>query len=226
MPALSYEKGSVKYKILNAAAKLFLSIGFERATIVKIADTAEVSRGSVCFAFRDKEAILCELVAFVIEGQFEATRDLLTPVTDDPLLLYCAETVLQLHLAESSEHMREMYNVSYSMPHSADVIFHTITGKLEQVFRTYCPTWQTRDFYEREIASAGIMRNYMSVPCDMYFTMERKIRSFLEASLLIYHVPEERIAEVIQFVSQYDWTTIADGVISRMLSYLESRISG
>ena len=226
MAAPSYEKGSVKYKILNAAAKLFLSIGFERATIVKIADTAEVSRGSVCFAFRDKESILCELVAFVIEGQFEATHDLLADTTDDPLLLYCAETVLQLHLAESSEHMREMYQVSYSMPHSADVIFHTITGKLEEVFRPYCPDWQTRDFYEREIATAGIMRNFMSVPCDMYFTMQRKVRAFLESTLLLYHVPPERIAETIEFVGRYDWATIADGVINRMLAYLESRIAG
>ena len=224
MPALSYEKGSVKYKILNAAAKLFLSIGFERATIVKIADTAEVSRGSVCFAFRDKEAILCELVAFVIEGQFEATRHLLTPVTDDPLLLYCAETVLQLHLAESSEHMREMYNVSYSMPHSADVIFHTITGKLEQVFRSYCPTWQTRDFYEREIASAGIMRNYMSVPCDMYFTMERKIKRFIEATFLIFRVKEEKIKEAIDFVLKFDFEKIAKEVLDKFLESLENKI--
>ncbi len=226
MAALVYEKGSVKYKILNAAAKLFLSIGFERATIVKIADTAQVSRGSVCFAFRDKESILCELVAFVIEGQFEATRELLQGVTDDPLLLYAAENVLQLHLAESSEHMREMYQVSYSMPHSSDVIFHTITGKLQEVFQPFCPAWQTRDFYEREIASAGIMRNYMSVPCDMYFTMERKIRAYLEASLLLYHVPAERIAEAIEFVKGYDWASIAEDVINRMLSYLESRIAG
>lgn len=226
MAALTYEKGSVKYKILNAAAKLFLSIGFERATIVKIADTAQVSRGSVCFAFRDKESILCELVSFVIDGQFEATRTLLDGVTDDPLLLYCAETVLQLHLAESSEHMREMYKVSYSMPHSADVIFHTFTGKLEEVFRDYCPDWQTRHFYEREIASAGIMRNYMSVPCDMYFTMERKVRAFLESSLLLYHVPKEKIEQTVDFVMQYDWAAIATGVIDRMLAYLQSRISG
>lgn len=226
MAALMYEKGSVKYKILNAAAKLFLSIGFERATIVKIADTAQVSRGSVCFAFRDKESILCELVAFVIEGQFEAIQDLLRDVTDDPLLLYAAENVLQLYLAESSEHMREMYQVSYSMPHSADVIFRTITGKLQEVFQPYCPTWQTRDFYEREIASAGIMRNYMSVPCDMYFTMDRKVRAFLEASLLLYHVPKERIDETVEFVKGYDWAAVAEGVITGMLSYLESRIAG
>ena len=217
---------SIRSKILHAAAKLFLEVGYEKASIVKIAEEAGVNRGSVCFAFKDKESIVCELVTFVLEGQFEATEALLKGKTEDKILFYAAETTLQLHIAESSEHMREMYNVSYSMPNSANVIFRAITSKLENIFKDYLPSWESKDFYEREISTAGIMRNHMSVPCDVYFTMDRKVRSFLESTFLIYRIPDEKIKEAIDFVSQFNWKTIAQGVIDKMLKYLESKITG
>lgn len=220
----AHELESIKSKILHAAAKLFLSIGYERATVVKIADTAEVNRGSVVYAFKNKENIVCELVAYVLEGQFKATERILEGKNADKLLFYAAETTLQLYMAESSEHMREMYNVAYSLPHSARVIYHTITNKLEDIFKEYLPSWETKEFYEREIASAGIMRNHISVPCDIYFTMERKIRSFLESTFLLYRVPDEKIKEAIDFVGEFDWEAISQGVIDNMLSYLESKI--
>ena len=224
MVARVQEIGGTKSKILHAAAKLFLSIGFEKSTIVKIAEEANVSRGSIGFFFKDKEALLCELVAYVLEGQFQSTEALLKGKTEDKALFYAAETVLQLHMAESSEHMREMYNVSYSMPNSANIIYHAITGKLEDIFKEYHPEWETRDFYEREISTAGIMRSHMSVPCDIYFTMERKIRAFLEATFLVLEIPKSKIEEAVEFVSQFDWKQIAQDVIDRMLKFLESKI--
>ena len=217
------EKGSVRSRILHAAAKMFLEKGYQSTTMRELAKNADVNYGSLMFAFKNKESILCELVEYVLEGQFEATERLLTGVTDDKILFYAAETTLQLYIAESSEHMREMYNVSYSLPHSSNIIFNKITGKLEQVFAQHLPGWETKDFYEREIASAGIMRNHISVPCDIYFTMERKVRAFLEATFLIYRVPDEKIAQAIEFVSKFDFESIAKGVIDNMLAYLESK---
>lgn len=217
------ELESVRSKILHAAAKLFLSIGYEQSTIVKIAEEAGVNRGSVIYFFKNKENIVCELVAFVLEGQFKAITEFLEGKTKDKILFYAAETTLQLYIAESTEHMREMYNVAYSMPRSSAVIYHKITEKLEYIFKEYLPGWETKDFYEREIASAGVMRNHMSVPCDMYFTMERKVRGFLESTFLLYRVPDEKIAEAIEFVSRFDWKTIAQDVIDHMLAYLESQ---
>ena len=218
------KKTNVRSKILHAAAKLFLSGGYTQATMRAIAKEADVNIGSVMFALKSKEYILCELVSFVLEGQFTATERLLKDKTQDKVLFYAAETTLQLYMAESSEHMREMYNVSYSLPHSAQIVYQTITGKLENIFRPYLPHLETKDFYEREIASAGIMRNFMSVPCDMYFTMERKVQSFLRTTFLVYEVPEEKIREAIEFVSQFDYSTIAQGVIDNMLAFLESKI--
>lgn len=222
-PAKRKSGAEVKSRVLHAAAKLFLTVGYDKASIIRIADAAEVNRGSLCFVFKDKESMVCELVSHVIDHQFTAVTELLKDKTDDKVLFYAAATVLQLYIAESSEHMREMYNVAYSMPNSSEIIFHKLTEKQQEVFSPYLPGWEVKDFYEREIASAGIMRNHISVPCDIYYTMDRKIKTFLESTLLIYRVPDEKIAEAVAFISQFDWPTIADRVIATMLAYLESK---
>lgn len=221
MSKKDYDYEAIKAKILNASAKMFLTDGYDKSTVRKIAEVTGLNLGSVMYVFKTKESVVCELVSYVLEGQFEFTEKLLDGKTDDKILFYAAETTLQLYMAESNEHVRKLYNVAYSLPNSSEIIYHTITAKLENIFGDTLPDWQTKDFYEREIASAGVMRNYMSVPCDMYFTMDRKIRAFLEATLLLYRVPDEKIRECIAFVSQFNFEALAKKVIDGMLVYLE-----
>lgn len=212
-----------KHKCLHAAAKLFLAKGYTESTVRDIADEAGINLSAMIRACGSKEDILCELVAYVLEGQFKSVERILDGITDDKILFYAAETTLQLYMAESSEHIREMYSVSYSLPKTSSIIYHAITHKLEDIFKEHLPDLETKDFYEYEIASAGIMRNFMTVPCDMYFTMERKIARFLETTFLVYRVPDEKINEAIEFVSKFDYPTIAQNVISNMIAYLESQ---
>ena len=213
----------LKSKLLHSAASLFLERGYHASRITDITDAAGVDSNAVARVFGDKESLLAELVAYVLAGQFEAAEKLVEGMTDDKLLLYAAETTLQLYMAESSEHIRELYSVAYSSPKSADVIFDAITRKLEEIFGEHLPHLTSKDFYELEIASGGIMRGYLTVPCDRYFTMERKVRRLLETTLRIYEVPTERINEAIRFVSQFDYPVIAQEVIGNMLGYLQSR---
>lgn len=214
---------SVRSRLLHAAAQLFLEKGYAQATIREIAAAAEVNRGSLGFAFPNKESILCELVSAVLDAQMSAVRTLLDGKTEDRLLIYATERTLQLYMAESSEHMREMYTVTYSLPNSAQIVYRKITERHVEIFREHLPALAAKDFYEREIAAAGIMRNFITVPCDIYFTMERKVRVFLETTLLIYGIPRERISKIIGFVSQFDFKTVATEVLSHMLTYLEER---
>lgn len=211
-------------KILHAAAKLFLAKGFRETRMAEIAELAEVSYGALFRTFDSKEEILSELVALVLEAQFETAERLVAGKTEDRILFYAAETTLQLYMAENSEHMREMYNVSYSLPKSADVVYRTLTNKLEYVFGEHLPHLETKDFYELEIASGGIMRGYMTVPCDIYFTMERKVRRFLEITFLVYRVSDEKIAEAIDFVSRFDYPAIAQATVDSLLTYLENNV--
>ncbi len=213
----------VRSKVLHVAAKLFLEKGYTNSSLKEIATGAGVAYGSMTFAFGTKEGILSELVGFVLDGQFEYTERLLAGKTDDKILFYAAETTLQLYMAESSEHIRELYSLSYSQSASSDIIYNKITLKLAEIFGEQYPDFTQGEFYEKELASAGIMRNYKTRPCGMYFTMDRKVRAFLENTFLLYEIPRERIEEAIKFVSQFDFKTIAQQVIDNMLAYLESK---
>lgn len=217
------KKGVTKSMILHAASKLFLERGYSNTRIIDIANEANVSYNEVFRICIDKDTILSELVGLVVECQFEQTQKFLKDVTQDKILIYAFETVLQLHMAESIEHIREMYSVSYSLPNSTQAIYDVVTSKIEETFKENLPEYKTKDFYELEIASAGIMRGYINMPCDMYFTMDRKVRRFLETTFKIYEVSKEKIEESIKFVSKFDFKPIAKEVINSLFEYLNSR---
>lgn len=173
--------------------------------------------------FIDKETLLSNLIALVIECQFEVTNKVLKGKTEDKLLIYAFESTLQLYIAESKEHIREMYAVSYSMSRTSHKIYDLITLKLEETFQKYLPTYTKKDFYELEMASAGIMRGYIINPCTMYFTIDRKIKRFLETSLKIFSVPNEKIDEAFNFISQFDMKLLADEVLESLFEYIYDR---
>lgn len=214
---------NIKEKTLNAAARLFLKKGYSDSTTREIAQSAGVNVSAMNRAFGSKENILCELVDFVLEGQFDAAAKMLDGVTDDPILFYAAETTLQLYMAESNENIRNLYAAAYSLPKTSEIIQRTITGKLEKLFGAYLPELETKDFYELEIASGGIMRSFMAKPSDMYFTMDRKVERFLRTTFLIYEMPKSKIDEAIAFVTRFDYPAIADKTVKSLLSYLENK---
>ncbi len=223
--AKSDNHSSLREKILYTAAKSFLENGFTQTTLRGLAKMAETNYGSIQNLFATKEDLLCALVEYVLEGQFSATHKFLDGKTDDKILFYAAETTLQLYMAESNEKVRELYAAAYSMPKSSAIIQKNITGKLEDIFKEHLPDLKTQDFYKLEIASGGIMRGFLTIPCDMWFTMEQKVASFLETTFLVYRVPDNKIKEAIDFVSQFDYETLAENTINSMLSFLNNKTS-
>lgn len=172
-------------------------------------------------SFGTKENILAVLVEYVLQSQFDFAAKVVEGHSSDPVLFYAAETTLQLYMAESHEHIRDLYNAAYSMPKTSDIIQHAVTGKLERIFAEYRLELETKDFYELEIASGGVMRGFMTIPCNMYFTIDRKVARFIETTFLIYRVPQARIEEAVAFVKQFDFVTLAEQAVASMLYRLE-----
>ena len=216
------EDMSTRDKTLYAGATLFFEKGYEKTTIVDIADRAGVNRGSVVFAIKNKENLLYTLVSLVLESVFYSSH-LLVGETDDPVLRYAAEAALQLYMAESRDEVRELAVMTYTLPTTSELVYHKTAKRIMELFGAYNPNWAEKDFYEREIASGSIMRGYMAKPCDLYFTMERKMRLFLETTLLLYNVPEEKADEAEAFLSGFDFKTIADRAMDRMLDVLKAQ---
>ena len=213
-----------RHKILLKAANMFLSQGYTQTTLRELARESGVNIGSLMHLFENKENILCALVSVVLDGQFSAASKLLSNMTDDKILFWAAETTLQLYMAESSEQIRDLYITAYSLPKTSDIIRRSIAEKMSEYFLPYNPGYQEKDFYEMEIATGGIIRGFMSVPCDMYFTMDAKVARYLETSFRVYKVPQEKTQEAIQFVSRFDFAQIAQNVIDSLLSMLAEEI--
>lgn len=216
------ENVSTRDKVLYAAATLFWEKGYEKTAIVDIAARAGVNRGSVLFAIKSKENLLRTLVSYVLESTFSSSASLVGE-TGDPVLSYAVESALQLYMAESREEVREMAAAAYTLPTTSELIYRKAAQRLSELFQPYNPDWEERDFYEREIASGSIMRGYMARPCDLYFTMERKMRVFLETTLAIYHVPEEKAGEAMQFLSGFDFEDIAERAMKTMIDVLKTK---
>ena len=122
---------------------------------------------------------------------------------------------------ELTEPLRELYVMAYSLPSIAAYLYKSTTKRLQVIFGPYLPEAQPKDFYEMEIASASIMRGFMSVPCDVYFTMEAKISRFLDCALKLYDVPKEKRAAITAAVLQIDLHTMALGIIQKTVRQAE-----
>ena len=86
------------------------------------------------------------------------------------------------------------------------------------------PDAEEKDFYEMDIATAGIMRAYMAKPCDLYFTLEDKLTRFLQSSLTLYSVPNEVQAQIMDTVLKMDLKSYAEQMIQRMIEIAENGI--
>ena len=222
---LKREKSITRKETLRAAAKLFHQKGYQNTRVRDIAEEAGVSYNEVFRLFEDKDTILSEIVGIVLECQFETAEEVLKDKNISKLYYYAFESVLQLYMAETYDHIREMYVVSYSLPHSLNTVHKTLTIKLEEFFKDLLPELETKDFYELEIASAGIMRGYLSVPCNMYFNIDRKVKRFIESNFKIYDVSKETISDVEEFLKQFDFKNIAINVLEKLKFYFEERVN-
>lgn len=207
-------------KVLRAAVGLFLEKGYVKTTTGEIAKAAGIGQSSFFHVFPSKEALLLELVRRMFSGQFALAEQ--HNAAQDPVLVYAVETALQLHIVELSEPLRELYVTAYSLPTTSDYLYHSTAKRLQAVFGNYLPDAQPKDFYELEIASAGIMRSFMSVPCGLYFTVHAKTTRFLDCALRLYDVPQEERQTVTAAVLRLDLRTMARDLIQKTIQQVEA----
>ena len=209
-----------KKRILTVCVRLFLEKGYKRSTLAEIIEKADVSYSTFQNIFRAKDGVLTELVEFMFSNQFAMARGE-AGAKLPPVYVYAVETAIQLHIAELTEPLRELYVTAYTLPSTSAYLYRSTAKRLEGIFGDYLPDAEAKDFYEMEIASAGMMRSFMAVPCDVYFTVERKIARFLECALKLYNVPVERRREVTAAVLQLDLHAMAAGIIRTTVQQAE-----
>lgn len=211
-----------KRKILTACVRLFLEQGYKNTSVSQIVDKAGVARGSYLNLFPTKDKILLDLVETMFSGQFSVARSI-ADQNLPPVFAYAVETSLQLTLTELNETLREIYIEAYSISDTAEYIYLNTTAELKQIFGANFPDYSDSDFYEMEIGTAGLMRNYMARKCDIHFPLERKLNRFLTAAMRVYLVPEEEQARVLAFIGSIDIRELAVTVMHKLFAMLEMK---
>ena len=209
-----------KNKILTVCVRLFLEQGYKNTTITQITEDVGISRGSFQNIFPTKDAVLMELVKTMFGGQFGAARKIVGD-TLQPVYVYAVETAIQLTLTELNESLREIYIEAYTVEDIAEYIYLQTTAELKQIFGKNFPEYSECDFYETEIGTAGLMRNYMAKKCDIHFPLERKLNRFLTAAMRVYKVPEEEQEKVLAFVAALDIKAVSTEVMHKLFTMLE-----
>lgn len=217
-----YDKEGSKRRILSVCVKLFIEKGFKKTTNAEILELADVTSSTFYNIFKTKDGVLLELTEFMFENQFGIAEKLVGEGTS-PIMVYAAETALQLTLTELNENLREIYVEAYSQPHIAEYIYQNTTNQLYRIFNSYMPNCSLSDFYELEIGSAGIMRGYMSRPCDKYFTIEKKLERFIRMSLSAYNVPKEEQDKAVAYVLESDIISTANAVMKMLFEALSMK---
>ena len=209
-------------KILSVCVRLFLEQGYKHTSVTQIVEEAGIARGSYQNQFPTKDSILMELVKTMFGRQFSMAWSV-TGEHLSPIYTYALETAIQLTLTELNENLRESYIEAYSLPNTAEYIHLKTAEKLKEIFSPYLPDHSDNDFYELEIGTAGLIRNYMSKKCDIRFPLSRKLERFLTCSMRIFKVPEAEIQDAVAFVSRQDMKAIAGDVIHKLFTMLEMK---
>ena len=213
------DSSETKRKILTVCVRLFLEQGYKNTSVSQIVDEAGVARGSYLNLFPTKDRILLELTETMFGGQFGMARSI-ADIKLPPVYAYAVETAIQLTLTELNENLREIYIEAYSLPETSEYIYLHTTAELKQIFSANFPDYSDSDFYEMEIGTAGLMRNYMARKCDIHFPLERKLSRFLTAAMRVYRVPEDELEQAVRFVERLDIRSIAERVMHTLFQTL------
>ena len=211
-----------RQRILSTCVRLFIEKGYTNTKMTDILNTAQVSNSSFQNLFHTKDGILMDLVEFMFSAQFTTARSLAQKELS-PCFVYAIETSIQMALAEINENLREIYIEAYSLPNTAEYIHLKTAEKLKEIFSPYLPDHSDNDFYELEIGTAGLIRNYMSKKCDIRFPLSRKLERFLRMSLAAYRVPEAEQDEAVAFLKTLDIRSIAQQVMRTLFQSLSMR---
>ena len=213
------DSSETKRKILTVCVRLFLEQGYKNTSVSQIVEEAGVARGSYLNLFPTKDRILLELTETMFGGQFGVAGSIADSKLP-PVYAYAVETAIQLTLTELNENLREIYIEAYSLPDTSEYIYLHTTAELKQIFGEHFPDDTESDFYEMEIGTAGLMRNYMARKCDIHFPLERKLSRFLTAAMRVYRVPEDELEQTVRFVERLDIRSIAERVMHTLFQTL------
>ena len=102
------EAEETRRRLLEAGLEVFIERGFDRASLEEIAQKVDMTRGAVYWHFKDKQALLEELVEQKLRSTQEQIEKLLTDDEIPPLQKITSFMKTLLHLLAEDEEYRKV----------------------------------------------------------------------------------------------------------------------
>ena len=106
-------------------------------------------RGKQANGLVTQQRVLRAAVAQFLEKGYTGTTTADITGAADPVFLYAVETALQLHIAELSEPLRELYVMAYTLPTTSAYLYRSTAER-----RTPCSSMRWKTALSLSIATA------------------------------------------------------------------------
>ena len=210
-------------QILKTAIHLFLEQGFSRTTHRQIAKESGIGLGTITYHYKVKE----DLLLVFIEGLMDFHLDIIDASADDTkdaLFSYAIEIAVQIALCENNSKAWDLYYSAYSHPATFDYIKKWAANKNYYLLRDILPDMKAEDFARLENVASGIELAAFTAPCNRCFTLDEKIRLFLDSMMKIYNISEKDRKRTIDKILTLDYIQISKDMFDKFVKKFNPQI--
>ncbi len=204
-------------QILKGATKLFLEKGFSKTTHRQIAEETGVALGTITYHYKAKEDMLKELMEELMDFHLDIIDDFQSKMHDE-LFCYALEIAVQIALCENDSKAWDLYYSAYSHPATFDYIKDWAAKKSYHMLKDRLPDLSEDDFRNIENITSGIELAAFTTPLNRYFSLDDKIRLFLDSIMKIYDISKNERDEIITGILAMDYRKIASDMFNKFAS--------
>lgn len=153
---------SSRWKILSAAAELFIEQGYENVTAKQIIDKAGVLNGTLYYFFNGKEEILEAIFVEQMNRTFdEVVENLKT--TDDELELFLHPVAILLYVTRKSKKVANLYYHAHSSRKIVDRIIGMMRDRIYGAIPEYEKVLSSEIYRLNHYITLGLLRTYFGL---------------------------------------------------------------
>ncbi|TGK02666.1 TetR/AcrR family transcriptional regulator [Leptospira langatensis] len=191
------QSNRVRAKILEVSRKLFVSEGYEKATIRRIIEEADITTGSLYHFFKNKEEILLAIAGEVFNEAGDTAERLVGEM--DPPLVFALEIGLQFYLCQKKLSIAETYLAAYRTQGVTEMIGKRGAHRSKLLFEKYNPQFDHQDYLIRTLAFRGVFQSLLE---EMVYSGQvdrvRMMATVIELGLATFGVPKEEAELALQ----------------------------
>ena len=134
IPRREREKKRLREEILFTASELFSALSYEKTSVQQIADSAEVSVGTIYNLFESKEAIFLDLINLIIEN---LDREILEASEKNEGPVDKIRSFFRTYLQFCDKHLDAMIVIHLENPHKMHGIIHNFFNRQLALLEKY-----------------------------------------------------------------------------------------